>query len=45
MKLTEAERERLKKAFENWDKPLIPGKPVPKPLGKKRGRPAKEEEK
>lgn len=43
MKLTDREREKLRKAFESWDKPLTPPKPVPKSVPKKRGRPAKED--
>jgi len=40
---TPLEREKLKRAFEQWDKPLSPPKPVPKSIPKKRGRPAKDE--
>ena len=43
MRQTEAEREKLRRAMENWDKPLRPPVAVPKSVPKKRGRPAKEE--
>lgn len=43
MKLTEADRERLRKAFEQQAKPPAPPRPVPKSIPKKRGRPTKEE--
>lgn len=42
-KLTPLEREKLRYAFKNWDKPLTPSKAVPKAEKKKRGKPAKEE--
>lgn len=37
-------KEKLKRAVENWDKPLSMPRPVPKPEGKKKGRPKKEDE-
>ena len=44
-KLSPLELEKLRHAFENWDKPLTPPKPVPKLEKKKRGRPSTKEEK
>lgn len=41
-KLTPLEQEKLRHAMKNWDKPLSPGKAVPKAEKKKR-RPAREE--
>lgn len=42
-KLSPIELEKLRRAFENWDKPLSPPKAVPKSEKKKRGRPSKED--
>lgn len=43
--MTELEREKLRQAFEKWDKPMAPSRPAPKPEKKKRGKYGKNEDK